>query len=83
MARLNAALAEPSDAYEVLTDPDLMPTAKVVWSYLSAVSDPQRRKTLAEVLTLSEPTVSRCLNALAAKGLARRVNGVWVRETER
>ncbi|MFD9920631.1 hypothetical protein ACFWXR_14250 [[Kitasatospora] papulosa] len=80
MTRLNIEPAQPSEAHAVLTDPDLTHTAKVVWTYLSIVSDPQRMRPLAKVLGMAQGTVMRSLRALEAKGLAYREDEAWLAE---
>ncbi|MGW3499338.1 hypothetical protein ACWDMY_01150 [Streptomyces globisporus] len=80
MSRLNAAMAEPAQALQVLTDSELTHTAKVVWTYLTTVADPQHMRPMAEALSMAEYTVSRALKAMEAKGLVRKVNGVWLPE---
>ncbi|MFF3558942.1 hypothetical protein ACFYXS_02720 [Streptomyces sp. NPDC002574] len=63
-----------------MTDTELEHTSKAVWAYLRAVSDPQAVRPVAEVLGMARGTVMRAMTALEAKGLIRRVNGVWVSE---
>jgi DNA-binding MarR family transcriptional regulator len=68
------------EVHTVVTDLDLTHTAKVVWTYMRAVTDPQHMKSMAEVLGMANGTVIRSLKALEAKGLVRRVSGVWLPE---
>ncbi|MEU6651303.1 hypothetical protein ABZ904_18120 [Streptomyces sp. NPDC046900] len=83
MTRLSAEPVPTDEIYGVMTDQDLTHTAKVVWTYVKAVADPQRIKPMAEVLGMAENTVWRCLTSLEAKGLVRRVSGVWLAEEGR
>jgi hypothetical protein len=80
MTRLNAPVPAQK-IHAVMTDRDLTHTAKVVWAYVKAVADPQRIRPMAGVLGMAENTVWRSLTALEAKGLVRRVNGVWMAES--
>ncbi|AMW13333.1 hypothetical protein A4E84_29855 [Streptomyces qaidamensis] len=80
MTRLNPEPVSAKEIHAVLTDPDFTHTAKVVWAYTRAVADPQRIKPMAEVLGMAENTVWRSLSALEARGLVRKVSGVWLAE---
>jgi predicted ArsR family transcriptional regulator len=81
MTRLNLKPVSTEEIHAVLTDPDFTHTAKVVWTYIRAVADPQLIKPMAEVLGMAENTVWRSLTALEARGLVRKVSGVWMAET--
>ncbi|WP_448319252.1 hypothetical protein [Streptomyces sp. CO7] len=81
MARLNEPVSA-QEIFAVMTNPDFSRThaTRVVWAYLRAVADPQRIKPMSEVLGMAENTVWRALTVLETKGLARKVNGVWLSE---
>ncbi|MGW2932933.1 hypothetical protein ACWDA7_13945 [Streptomyces sp. NPDC001156] len=83
MTRLNPEPVDTKEIHGVMTDQDLTFTARVVWAFIKAVSDPQRIKPMAELLGMAENTVWRSLTALEAKGLVRKVSGVWLAEEGR
>lgn len=80
MTRLSPQPIAPAEIHTVTTHEDLHPSAKIIWAYLRAVNDPQRRVDLATALGLDGQTVTRNLRALAGHGLVRQVHGVWVAE---
>ncbi|MEU5448682.1 hypothetical protein [Streptomyces californicus] len=80
MTRLNPEPLASAEGYAVVTNQELTHTAKVVWSYLRFVSDPQHMKPMARALVMDPETVSRSLKSLESHGLARKVNGVWLPE---
>ncbi|MEV6436294.1 hypothetical protein [Streptomyces anulatus] len=80
MTRLSTEPLGSAEGYAVVTNQELTHTAKVVWSYLKFVSDPQHMKPMARALSMDAETVSRSLKSLASHGLARRVSGVWLPE---
>ncbi|MDC2953360.1 MarR family transcriptional regulator [Streptomyces gilvifuscus] len=83
MTRLNAEPVGAEEMLPVLTDPNLGHGAKAVWAFLRIAADPQSQKAISEALHMNPSTVSRLVRALEAKRLIRKVNGVWVPETER
>jgi DNA-binding MarR family transcriptional regulator len=80
MTRLNIEPVATEEIHSVITTPKLKHAAKVVWLFLR-VSDPQTQRAMAEALHMDEGTVSRLVRALELKGLARKVNGVWLPES--
>jgi len=80
VTRLHTTPISPIEAHTVATLPEVHLGAKVTWLYLRAVSDPQRRKDLADALGLDGSTITRSLKALNDHGLVYQVNGVWVAE---
>ncbi|MFI6606878.1 MarR family transcriptional regulator [Streptomyces sp. NPDC050507] len=83
MARLNPEPLGTDELHAVLSVPDLLATAKTIWVYLRIASDPQSQKAIAEALSIDPSTVARLVKALEAKGLARKVHGVWLPEVPR
>ncbi|MFJ4517474.1 hypothetical protein [Streptomyces sp. NPDC088816] len=82
MTRLNESVPA-LEIHAVMTDQDLTHTAKVVWVYMRASTDPQRMRPMTGTLGMAKATVERSLKALEAKGLVRRVHGVWLAEDRR
>lgn len=80
MTRLKTEPIPATDAHAVATNADLHPSAKIIWMYLSAISDPQRVVNLAAALGLDRQTVTRNLRDLVEHRLVYQVNGVWLAE---
>ncbi|MET7761728.1 hypothetical protein ABZS71_06690 [Streptomyces sp. NPDC005393] len=80
MTRLTDDTLASSGLFEVLTTTDMTHAARLVWAYLATVADPQRQVSIALGLGVDQGTVSRSVTALAQRGLARKINGVWVAE---
>jgi hypothetical protein len=83
MTRLNPEPVSTEEIQAVITTPDLVHGAKVVWTYLRIVSDPQSQKAIADAVHMDVGTVARLVRALETKGLARKVHGVWLAEEGR
>lgn len=83
MTRLNPEPPSAEEIHAVITTPQLKHAAKAVWMFLRVSSDPQTQKAVGRALHMDEGTVSRLVRVLEAKGLARRVNGVWLAEEGR
>jgi predicted transcriptional regulator len=82
MTRLNESVPA-EELHTVLTDLELTHTAKVVWVYMRASADPLRMRPMTSTLGMAKATVERCMKALEAKGLVRKVSGVWLAEEGR
>ncbi|MGR6973218.1 hypothetical protein ACU639_27130 [Streptomyces cynarae] len=83
MTRLKPEPVSAEEIHAVLTTPDLVHDATVVWTYLRIVSDPQSQKAIAEAVRMDVTTIARLVRALETKGLARKVHGVWLAEEGR
>jgi DNA-binding MarR family transcriptional regulator len=78
MARLNPNPILSAEAYAVVINRDLHPSAKIIWTYLRSVRDPQRRVDLITALDLTPDTVTRNLRALAEHGLVEQNGSFWI-----